>query len=1075
MKNKQLAQISGDITSYREFLQEYSPSLVDETIAIVGTAVKGPAFIPQTVGQFDKSIDNLDTWEDIFGDFSSQEKDYGPLLSNIWLSQNSQLTYCRVLGIGDGLGLNEDSRYEDAGFVVGDSPISGSVEKYYKSANSYSVENGDPGRTHFLGKYVKDIDLQEYISPYESYIEQITGDNTVNRLGLVTDVIFAASGSRLLLQKDETEAYKEKNVIESLSENNNTVSIDYGTTITTLKYPQIYVQGLKDKSKVLIDFEKPSNNFKHNHIKTNTLNDNSDYYLYRGHYRYCTFPDTETLQDVDILEVEGEIVEENKNFILTSSSDWNTDDNSPNFESFESIYTRAKTPWVISQPIERSILSDVDKSSLSNSRFVKLFRFHTYTDGVSGNEYRFRIKPKRLGDQDLEDVEEKWSRFDVIVYKYDKNNYDFTELFYYNSLNLNPASENYIGKVIGTQHEHYDLNKKKIIKSGNYLKTNQHIYVEINSEIEFHNTDCSLIPCGFMSYPRININNQNLSIENSDTMHVANPIRMVGNLLVSKDEEENFYIKNNPYWGVLFDKTKLVKINEEAYDGSKIKLCFDMHIPNNKTKCAFYEYTKYFQDFKETKAWVDDETSVNNSFFHLEKILYMPNNQSLSESWKYAFYRRDGKSISDLTSNQEKQQTISNLYKYVNIEEVLKSETLSDADSAVYLSFDFFTYGGFDGVNKLDMHKKKMDKVSVLREENNEVPTKSKGQSLFAYEIATNNVLDNDFYRKDIFCIPGIQSEFLNRKILQKTEEAGSFIYVFDIEEYDKDNNLIYEDYYFKNIENKSSEIFDERFFIKRSSIEGSNFTYLNFESKFFKSKYAVAAYNLCEASIIETNTQVVVPPSLSYLLYYSNTNNIAQPVEKANLDNSSVLRLNAPLNSKMLYQNNYFDKDLFDLKKYHINSLGTISTNRQIKPLSSKTLLKENTNLFNLNHNVRILLDIKRNLEISMITSDEFLFNNFSLNNPINNLKFNAESFLSDIMQGYLDDNIIKNYNVNLKIQDKSKSQREALDHKISGEVSFSLFGNDNVFNNIAIDINNLLENINKNSYESNITITNI
>ena len=97
------------------------------------------------------------------------------------------------------------------------------------------------------------------------------------------------------------------------------------------------------------------------------------------------------------------------------------------------------------------------------------------------------------------------------------------------------------------------------------------------------------------------------------------------------------------------------------------------------------------------------------------------------------------------------------------------------------------------------------------------------------------------------------------------------------------------------------------------------------------------------------------------------------------------------------------------------------------------------------------------------------------SLNNPINNLKFNAESFLSDIMQGYLDDNIIKNYNVNLKIQDKSKSQREALDHKISGEVSFSLFGNDNVFNNIAIDINNLLENINKNSYESNITITNI
>lgn len=1078
MKNKEIAQISGDITTFRENLDEFTPSLFDETLAIAGNAVRGPALVPQTVGSFNEDPESLDTWENIYGNFNEQNLSNGSILSNIWLEQNRQLTYCRVLGIGNGEGIDENKSYDSAGFVVGDSPISGSITEYQKGSNSYSVQNGDPGKTSFLGKYVKNIDLEEYVSPYEDYIEQVTGQGNLTSLGVITDIIFASSGSKLSLQAEEKDMLMKEEVVESLTQNNSSVSILFGENKTTLKFPKLYVQGLTNESKVIIDYEHDQDNFISSQIKTNTVNEDVDYYLYRGHYRYCSFKDTSVFNNVDILQVDQNVVEENKHFIATSSSPWNTSNNSPNFESFESIFTKAKTPWIISQPTDRSSLSDTDKTDLKDSRLVKLFRFHTYTDGKSGNDYRFRIKPRRLGDENLNSDFEKWSRFDVIVYKYNKNTYEFDELLNYQNINLNPKSEDYIGKVVGTQYEYYDFKIKKIISKGNYLKTNQHIYVEISDEIEYHNTDCTLIPSGFMPYPKININNQNIDINDSDS-YLVNPLRFVGNLLLGKDQEENTYIKSEPYWGVLFDKTCLVEFEDQAHNETKLKFKFDMYIPRVNKNCPYYEYTKYFQDFKDSKCWVtpleDGVEDTSNSLFHLEKILYTPTDSSINDSWQHSFYRRDGKDITNLTSNQSKQQEINLLYKYVNVENVLRSESLSDSSSSVYLSFDLFTYGGFDGINILDMHKRKIDNVSILREENNEVAGIDKGQSIYAYEYAINSILNDDFYRKDILCIPGIQSDYLTRKILNKSEELGTFTYVFDIKEYDSSNSLIFDEYYFKNIDNKVSERFDERFSIKEKIIKGTDFTYSNFTSKFIRSRYLIAVTNNCEASVLDLdNTQIVVPPSISYMLSYANTDVMSQSIDKI-IPLSSKLNLNSPLNSNLLYQNNKFDQLLIDLRKSCINPVGNLSLGKGIKPLSSKTLLDENTNLFNLHHNVRILQDIKRTLKFEIITSDQFLFNNYSANNTINNLKINAEIFLSDIMQSYLDDNIIKNYNVNLKAQDLNNTNREILENKLTGEVSFSLFGNDNELDSVSINLNNLLENINNPDNESNITITDI
>ena len=78
MANKTNAQVSGEINTLYTFPEEESISLTTETLSIVGTAEKGPAFVPQQFVSFNSSANILNTWENVFGSFSSQNKKSGP-------------------------------------------------------------------------------------------------------------------------------------------------------------------------------------------------------------------------------------------------------------------------------------------------------------------------------------------------------------------------------------------------------------------------------------------------------------------------------------------------------------------------------------------------------------------------------------------------------------------------------------------------------------------------------------------------------------------------------------------------------------------------------------------------------------------------------------------------------------------------------------------------------------------------------------------------------------------------------------------------------------------------------------
>jgi hypothetical protein len=118
---------------------------------IIGTAERGPAFVPKFFGRnnFDK----------IFGNISS--KHFGSLAAQQWLANSpGSCVYVRVLGAGNCKARNTNGTVTNAGFVVGDPlPQPNDIKGHNPYANRLATDDvggGIKGRTYFLGCFMSE-------------------------------------------------------------------------------------------------------------------------------------------------------------------------------------------------------------------------------------------------------------------------------------------------------------------------------------------------------------------------------------------------------------------------------------------------------------------------------------------------------------------------------------------------------------------------------------------------------------------------------------------------------------------------------------------------------------------------------------------------------------------------------------------------------------------------------------------------------------------------------------------------------------------------------------------------------
>lgn len=157
----------------------------------------------------------------------------------------------------------------------------------------------------------------------------------------------------------------------------------------------------------------------------------------------------------------------------------------------ESTYSEAITPWIISQTI--------------SGKNKPLFRFHTFSAGndtnheikvmisnikpagtVAGSDYGSFTVTIRAVDQQY---------FTNSVYDYTDTDFKQNILETFTNVNLDPASPNYIGQLIGTQHKSYE--NQHVSVNGDYSNRSNYVWVELDEDMDRGAYSPTLVPFGF--------------------------------------------------------------------------------------------------------------------------------------------------------------------------------------------------------------------------------------------------------------------------------------------------------------------------------------------------------------------------------------------------------------------------------------------------------------------------------------------------------------------------------------------------------------------------------------------------
>ena len=1090
--------------------------LITTTANVIGTAYKGTAFVPKKIvssfaindSQEDPDIDLIyntqfntlgssrqNRFEHLYDDYSCNVDSNGYDAISIWMENGGQQsTFTRVLGIGTGVKDTNTGKMQNSGFNVANNISSGTLSQTVNS-NLNAITNGVAGNTSFIFKTINEIskassDVDTSDVTKVDYLDElfcnIKTQAEQTELNILTDVMIFASGvlPDLTAQDiaDESKFFEYSSVASTYNitkqvsnKNQNFIKLSgfkpYNIPSENKDKPFSYAQDdYLDQANFIEKQDKYSNSDK-NYFSSRMLD--------KGYFTYATFP-FGGINDKFTNHKRFTVLTAKPHSIITAALP-EGQKNVPDYNSFESEYTTAKTPWITSQPIDRSTFgsSATDNRQSIHDKVQDLFRFYSLDDGDIGNKIRIKINPTRRGTTKIETnfmSDEEFATFDVYIFIYEPRNNSYVNIETYRDVNLHPDSPNYIASKIGDVYEYYDFNLNRVAQKGFFRNKSQYVRVEVKEAIDekrFKNQH-ELIPSGFRSYPYIEFTkNAFKSFWNDDgqldTLFDTQGVYQLPPLYVlNKYEEYNtdHLVENiTNHWGVVFNRSKIVK---------------DRLVPNSLVSYSdavsreisphFY-YTKYFLNGIEgshsyKNIWKENDNYLN-SFFHLEKILVKTSTENVKELDRY---KHSGRVPSNTTN-----------YKYLNISD----DSLWEHDRelrSLYrdkLSFDLFTYGGFDGVDIRDNDKRFLKNDAILRELTD---SNDNNCTYTSYDKAIDIATDDETCAGDILIVPGIKEIPVVNKCVQKCEEDRRHFYLADISGAASSSNIVYytdtrtgknnkqlisskgtTGQYFlveNNLENyflNRSEITstDKRFILKDENDpnQGDNIKYYDYKtvlennfdtikamwlSEDIRSRYLFASYGdltstLGASSERQISSDVFVLGKMAQLSS-PNSNIIGQ----STLSFHGVgTNFDLILQTRLNYNSELFEDDLAEFRKSSSNLIYT--PKRESPQLITQLTSHENRKeIFQEQKYVRTIQEIKKIIKYDIFINDSFINGGvlFSQNSNLENLYQKLDIQLNLLMQNLVQSGLIIGYKVRIQNFQDDKTILDMQNYIIRGNI---------------------------------------
>lgn len=154
---------------------------------------------------------------------------------------------------------------------------------------------------------------------------------------------------------------------------------------------------------------------------------------------------------------------------------------------FEGAATRATTGWFIAQDLSEN---SADYRARNQQ---KLFRLEALTAGeASQREIKISISNIKAPEGDYQ----TFGSFSVLVRDISDVDSKPQIIERYDSLNLNPASPNYIAKIIGDKYQVYSQTEQRNVEYGEFINNSNYIRVVMDEDVAAGSLEPRLLPFG---------------------------------------------------------------------------------------------------------------------------------------------------------------------------------------------------------------------------------------------------------------------------------------------------------------------------------------------------------------------------------------------------------------------------------------------------------------------------------------------------------------------------------------------------------------------------------------------------
>ena len=804
---------------------------------IIGTAEKGPAFVPVLISSFKQFID---TFGEIEGD------KFAPYAVREFLQNGGSCVFVRILGAGANTSQTDinntqaDGTVRNAGFQLSPATI--------RVTTGNDDANVTAGCVFFLVAEHSQSNLN-FPMLGESRFGQ------VQHAQLIRAMIFTENNTRIFAGSYGTQADGTTDANKLSGTFAHAITVGSGVIDGNGLF-KLYISSSAGTAfsnnenrtgvKILTASLDPNNV---NYIR-NILNADPAMLEREKHLLYAAF------------DVDDEIATTAGNDSIVAVVSGTAANNASSvsylnaFGRFDTRYTTPKSPYVISQPYgtreyELFYVESLSDGAYANNKF-KITVTNLKKSAVYTNPYGiFTLQVRNITDTDESPV----------IYEQ------------YAGLNLDPKSDNYIGRRIGDEKITFDFdqtdpNERRSRVSGKYPNVSKLIRVVLSDDLDQDRVPSDALPCGFRGYELLKTTSNELengtwrmywSGSGTDASAVTRltgailpPIPYRRKITKGQIDSNKESIDQRLTWGVQFSR-----VSGSASEPNKSAGNFNFIVDGFSKFLGIRDF-----DMLVTGAAAD---VFNNNKFTLDKVNTFVNTttnlntSSLNDSIKAFTYFRNrnftNKSLADVLSTPPDANGIIDI--------------TFNRFSAV-TGFSFFLYGGFDGVDITNKDARNMtDKATSTQTGGlantsvtnvvlgvNQSGTDLNNSSIQSYKRAIEVLSNPDTVDINLLAIPGIREPLITDYAADKMRDRFDAFFIMDLEQMDKDGNRLFDDSAKKPNVQKTIDTF-----LQRGIDEDFAVTYF-------------------PDTIIETGAakRITVPPSVVVLGAYAFNDSVGQP-----------------------------------------------------------------------------------------------------------------------------------------------------------------------------------------------------